>query len=83
VVATDLETDFLESQVTAYLWLKVLRHDITAEELPNGFDLVHARWLVEWLPDKRGALARMAATLRPGGWLLVEEPDFVTIYWRR
>jgi hypothetical protein len=80
VVATDLETDFLESQVTGYPWLKVLRHDITAEELPNGFDLVHARWLVEWLPDKRVALARMAAALRPGGWLLVEEPDFVTIY---
>jgi SAM-dependent methyltransferase len=80
VVATDLETDFLESQVTRYPSLKVLRHDISAEELPNGFDLVHARWLIEWLPDKRVALARMASALRPGGSLLVEEPDFVTIF---
>jgi SAM-dependent methyltransferase len=79
VVATDLETDFLETQVTRYPTLKVLRHDITTEELTSGFDFVHARWLVEWLPDKRLALARMAAALRPGGWLLVEEPDFVTI----
>jgi hypothetical protein len=80
VVATDLETDFLESQASRYPSLKVLRHDITAEELPSGFDLVHARWLVEWLPDKRFALTRMAAALRPSGSLLVEEPDFVTIF---
>jgi len=41
---------------------------------------VHARWLVEWLADKPGALRRMASALRPGGVLLIEEPDFVTIY---
>src|SRR6185436_18985524 len=80
VVATDLETDFLESEAHAYPTLEVLRHDITAEDLPTGFDLVHARYLVEWLPDKRGALRRMASALRPGGVLLIEEPDFVTLY---
>jgi len=80
VVATDLETDFLESEAPRFPALEVLRRDITAEDLPTGFDLVHARWLVEWLPDKRLALGRMAAALRPGGALLIEEPDFVTIY---
>ena len=80
VVATDLETDFLESQARNYPCLELLRHDITAEELPRGFDVVHARWLVEWLPDKRAALRRMASALRPGGSLLIEDPDFVTIY---
>jgi SAM-dependent methyltransferase len=80
VVATDLETDFLESRAQGYAGLAVLRHDITAEELPSGFDVVHARWLVEWLPDKRLALRRMMSALRPGGVLLIEEPDFVTIY---
>jgi len=80
VVATDLETDFLESEAHRHHTLKVLRHDITAEDPPTGFDLVHARWLVEWLPDKRLALRRMASALRPGGVLLIEEPDFVTIY---
>jgi trans-aconitate methyltransferase len=53
--------------------LEILRHDITAEDLPTGFDLVHARYLVEWLPNKRQALTRMVAALRPGGVLLVEE----------
>jgi hypothetical protein len=58
----------------------VIRHDITADGLPTGFDVVHARWLVEWLPDKRLALQRMIAALRPGGVLLIEDPDFITIY---
>ena len=80
VVATDLETDFLESAATGHAGLEVLRHDIMAEELPTGFDVVHARWLVEWLPDKRLALRRMAKALRPGGLVLIEEPDFVTLF---
>ena len=79
-MATDLETGFLESEAAGHPGLEVLRHDITAEELPGGFDVVHARWLVEWLPDKRLALRRMMSALRPGGVLLIEEPDFVTIY---
>jgi hypothetical protein len=58
----------------------VLRHDLTVEDLPKGFDVVHARWLIEWLPDKPLALQRMVAATRPGGVVLVEEPDFVTIY---
>lgn len=80
VVATDLETDFLESEATNHPGLEVLRHDIMAGDLPTGFDVVHARWLVEWLPDKRLALQRMAKALRPGGVVLIEEPDFVTIF---
>jgi SAM-dependent methyltransferase len=80
VVATDLETDFLEAEAARHPGLEVLKHDISAEDLPTGFDVVHARYLIEWLPDKRLALQRMVAALRPGGVLLVEEPDFVTIF---
>jgi SAM-dependent methyltransferase len=80
VVATDLETDFLERLAAGYPTMQVLEHDLTNEDLPSGFDLVHARYLVEWLPDKLLALRRMVAALRPGGVLLVEEPDWVTIF---
>jgi hypothetical protein len=78
--ATDLDTDFLESEASGRPGLEIIKHDVTAEDLPGDFDVVHARWLVEWLPDKRQALGRMVAALRPGGALLVEEPDFVTIF---
>ncbi|MGZ4602020.1 MAG: class I SAM-dependent methyltransferase [Kineosporiaceae bacterium] len=80
VLATDLDVAFLQSRTSAHPGLQVLRHDITCDDLPGDFDLVHARWLVEWLGDRRGALRRMASGLRPGGVLLIEEPDFVTIY---
>src|SRR5262249_57708479 len=53
---------------------------LRADDLPGGFDFVHARYLVEWLPDKLLALRRMVAALRPGGVLLDEEPDWVTIF---
>jgi len=79
VLATDLETTFLDRLPHANL--AVRRHDIVADELPEGpFDLVHARWVLHWVPDRKGALARMVAALRPDGWLLVEEPDFVTLF---
>ncbi len=80
VVATDLETDFLEAAAARYPTLRVLRHDLMTDNLPDGFDLVHARYLVEWLPDKALALRRLVAALRPGGILLDEEPDWVTIF---
>jgi SAM-dependent methyltransferase len=80
VVATDVETDFLESEADRHPGLHVLRHDVTAEDLPGEFDFVHARWLVEWLPDKLLALRRMVKALKVGGVLLVEEPDFVSIF---
>ncbi len=39
VVATDVETDFLAAEAARYPNLEVLRHDITTEDLPTGFDL--------------------------------------------
>jgi hypothetical protein len=74
------KTDFLQAEAAVHPALEVLRHDITCEDLPAGFHLVHARWLTEWVPDKRQALRRMVAALRPGGVLLDEEPDSVAIY---
>jgi len=79
VLATDLETSFLER--LPYTNLTVHRHDIVADAVPEDqFDLVHARWVLHWLPARVQALTRMVAALRPSGWLLVEEPDFVTVY---
>jgi 2-polyprenyl-3-methyl-5-hydroxy-6-metoxy-1,4-benzoquinol methylase len=81
VIATDLETDFLESVAISRTPFTILKHDLMTQALPAGFDLVHARYVVEWLPDKRLGLERMAAALRPGGVLVDEEPDFVTMFY--
>jgi SAM-dependent methyltransferase len=80
VVATDIETGFLDAQAQRHPALEVLRHDLLADDLPGGFDLVHARWLLHWLPGRALGLRRMVGALRPEGVLLVEEPDFVTAF---
>jgi SAM-dependent methyltransferase len=42
------------------------------------YDLVHCRALLMHLPQPVVALERMAAAVRPGGWLCLEEYDFST-----
>lgn len=77
VVATDLQTMFLETIEAPNL--EVRRHDITADELEReAFDLVSSRKVLEHLADPSAALGRMAAALRPGGWLLVEDSDLAS-----
>jgi 2-polyprenyl-3-methyl-5-hydroxy-6-metoxy-1,4-benzoquinol methylase len=74
VVATDLQTHFLEALKVSNL--EVWRHDILSDPLPErAFDLVHARAVLTFLPRPAEAIAKMAAALKPGGWLLLEEPD--------
>lgn len=79
VVATDIRTDRLQ-WLTAHD-VAVLRHDITAEELPRGgFDLVHARMVVQHLDDPEAAVARLRGALRPGGWLVLEDTDTSSLF---
>jgi ubiquinone/menaquinone biosynthesis C-methylase UbiE len=75
VLATDLDTRFLHGHGRANL--DVLTHDIVTDQLDDAaFDLVHARAVLEHVPARHGALARMVSALKPGGWLLVEDVDF-------
>jgi SAM-dependent methyltransferase len=74
VVAVDIDTRFIES--LAGDAIEVRRLDIRSDELPEGqFDLVHSRLVLEHLPDRRQIIDRLAATLRPGGWMLIEDFD--------
>ncbi len=77
VLATDIDTRFLDALAAPNV--EVRQHDIVTEALPEGaFDLVHARAVLEHLPQHERALGRMAAALKPGGWLLVEDVDFAS-----
>ncbi|KAI0759408.1 S-adenosyl-L-methionine-dependent methyltransferase [Trametes elegans] len=51
--------------------------DITGPfPFPDGaFDIVHMRFVLLHVPGAEDVLARAGRLVRPGGWLLVEEPD--------
>jgi SAM-dependent methyltransferase len=73
VVATDIDTRFLDAGAS----YEIRHHDIVADPpLPDGFDVAHARLVLQHVPDKDRAVANLAAAVVPGGWLLVEELDF-------
>ncbi|MEV6349465.1 methyltransferase domain-containing protein [Actinoplanes sp. NPDC051851] len=70
VLATDLDVRHLRAD-RGYT---VLRHDLTAEPVPESpWDLIHARLLLLHLPGREEILRRLASALAPGGALLVEE----------
>lgn len=74
VLATDIDISRLTADSPA--GFEARRHDLAAGSAPgSGFDLVHARLVLEHLPDPAAALAVMAGALRPGGWLLAESAD--------
>jgi ubiquinone/menaquinone biosynthesis C-methylase UbiE len=73
--AVDLSTRFLAGPWPAHV--DVRQGDIKTVSFDKGpFDLVHARYVLIHVPDFEAALDRMLACLKPGGWLIVEEPDF-------
>ena len=75
VVATDIDTSWLESAERPEN-LRVVRHDVGTDPAPaDGLDLVHARLVLTHVPRRDDALRSMVAALRPGGWLVVEEAD--------
>ncbi|GGV53001.1 class I SAM-dependent methyltransferase [Streptomyces griseoflavus] len=78
VVALDRDTEALAAR--GGRGLRVLRADLTDERLrPGTFDLIHARFVLMHLPDRRRIVSRLAGWLNPGGVLVlgdaVELPD--------
>jgi SAM-dependent methyltransferase len=74
VLATDLDPRFVEGHGRSNL--EILRHDILSDPLEDGtFDLAHERALLVHLPERQQALERMVAAVRPGGWVVAEDPD--------
>jgi SAM-dependent methyltransferase len=77
LLVTDVDTRFVEPLASERV--EVLRHDIVADEAPAGpFDLIHARLLLEHLPQRSEVFDRLCGALRPGGWLLIEDYDWTS-----
>jgi len=74
VLATDIDISWAESAGGPNV--EVRRHDVSADPVPGtGFDVVHARLVLVHLTARDRALTSMVESLRPGGWLLVEDAD--------
>ncbi|MGA9374376.1 MAG: class I SAM-dependent methyltransferase [Mycobacterium sp.] len=78
VVAADLDPRFLGDLRAPNV--EVRRCDITQDEIePASYDLVHSRAVAMHMNDPADVLRRMVTALRPGGWLIAEDPDYGTV----
>jgi SAM-dependent methyltransferase len=81
VRATDLDPTHLQNVATAIggsnsgqATVEVARHDIRTGPPPGGpWDLIHARLVLLHLPARRTILQQLAASVTPGGWLVLGE----------
>lgn len=74
VVAVDLDTRFVEELDADNVDARCL--DVVRDGLPEGpFDFVHSRAVLVHIPEREAVLAQLVECLRPGGRLLLEEPD--------
>jgi len=79
VLVTDINTRFLDSIKRPNL--EVRRHNVVTDPLPDGaFDLIHARLVLMHLPEREAVLERLVKALKPGGWLLDEEFDVLSLH---
>ncbi|HYZ93235.1 MAG TPA: methyltransferase domain-containing protein [Actinomycetota bacterium] len=78
VVAADINPRFLDDARIPNL--EVRTHDITAGGIEERhYDLVHSRLVLMHIPEPLTALRRMVRALRPGGALLVEDGDLLSV----
>lgn len=74
VVGIDINPRFLNAANQPNL--KVIEADVCSFSSTDPFDLIHARYVLIHIPEFHVALSNMLALLKPGGWLVLEEPDF-------
>ncbi|HMJ55278.1 MAG TPA: class I SAM-dependent methyltransferase [Polyangiaceae bacterium] len=75
VVAVDIDPRFLTT--LDHPGLEIREHDVLERDFETAhYDVVHCRALLMHLSSPDLAIRRMAAAVRPGGWLFMEEGDF-------
>jgi SAM-dependent methyltransferase len=78
VLCTDIDPRHIAPSGIANL--HVVRHDVSRDALPEGqFDLAHARLVLLHIPERAAVLERMLASLKPGGWLVIEDFDTTSV----
>jgi SAM-dependent methyltransferase len=77
VVAIDLDARFVRELALENLVVRE-QDAVTSDLGKDDFDLVHARDVLTHIPERDAVLEKMAAAVRPGGWILIEEQDVST-----
>jgi SAM-dependent methyltransferase len=76
-VAVDLDLSLVDVKAPG---LELRQGDIVAGPIePGGFDLVTARAVLHHVTDVEAAIRNLAASLAPGGSILLIEPDFLPV----
>jgi len=76
-VAFDLDLSLVEAHAPN---LELRQGDIVAGPVePGGFDLVTARAVLHHVANAEAAIKNLATSVRPGGALLLIEPDFLPV----
>lgn len=73
VLSTDIDLRF---HIDVPDNVEVRVHDIVNDDLPGPFNLIHARAVLQHIPEREAVFARLIAALAPGGWLVVEDGTF-------
>ena len=76
-IAVDLDLSLIDLHLPN---LEFRKADIMAGPVnPGSFDLVTARAVLHHVADPEKAIANLVASLRPGGAILLIEPDFLPV----
>ncbi len=77
VVATDIETRYLQEMHFPHLEVGV--HDIVHDAFEkDAFRLVHVRHVLFRIAQRENALHKIVHAVKSGGWIVIEESDFIT-----
>ena len=75
VWSTDVDLQFHQQAETNVM---VEQHDVVRDPVPEAaFDLVHARAVLQHLPERDEVMETLWRALVPGGWLVVEDGNFM------
>jgi predicted O-methyltransferase YrrM len=76
VLAIDIKTNYLQHLPTPPCM--IVKGDFLEVPLEGEFDLAHCRYVLIHNLQSRSILKRLCSLIRPGGFLVAEEPDFTS-----
>lgn len=77
VVGVELETDHIANELP----IELIQGDIMDLAIDKAFDLIHLRYVLIHNKRAKELLRKLYSLLKPGGRVVIEEPDFTLAKW--